>query len=158
MPDAPATRTASLAALDAAYGRLHALVATIDEPHGAWNGAVGAWSVVNLLQHIDGWLQEMTGALQRLARGERPTPQGVDYANVNAWNARFVEARGEQSMAQALAAWEQRHAAFRAAAAAVPDDRWGEGKTVNRLVFGTAIEHYDHHRADLNAYLGGAHA
>ena len=36
---------------------------------------------------MDGWLREMTPALERLTRGERPTPEGIDWSNVDAWNA-----------------------------------------------------------------------
>lgn len=143
--------------VDGAGGRLDAVLDRIDEVHGTWEGAVGTWSVVNLLQHMDGWLQEMVPPLERLARGERPTAEGVDYSNVDEWNRGFVESRGEKSLADARAAISASQAQFRAAIEAVADDRFGEGKTVNRLVDGTAIEHYAEHTAQLEAFLGAEH-
>lgn len=151
MPDAR-DKTATLAALDAAYAALHDLAAEIDEPHGTWQGAVGAWSIVNLLQHIDGWLVLMTEAVERLVRGERPSVEGQDLSDIDAWNRRFVEARGEQSLADALRAWEADHAAFRQAVASVPEDRFAAKKTINRLVEGTAVEHYAEHAAQIRAF------
>ncbi len=145
----------TLTAIDAAYDKLHGLVAGIDETHGTWAGAVGTWSVVNLLQHIESWVEVMTDSLERIARGERPTPEGVDYSNADAWNAKFVEIRGEQTMAQALALFEQHHAAFRTAVDGVPDDRFGENKSVNRIVFAACLEHYDEHHDQIAAYLAG---
>ncbi len=145
----------TLSALDSAYDDIHSVVSGIDEPHGAWEGAVGTWSVVNVLQHVDGWLHEMTEALQRMARGERPLLEGTDYNNVDAWNAKFVEVRGKQSFAEALAAFENGHAAFRKAAEAIPEERFGEGKTINRLIFGVCLEHYPEHAAQIRAYLAG---
>ena len=52
----------------------------------------GNWSVKDILVHIAGWHREMAGALSRIARGERAAPEGVDYSDFDAWNARFVEA------------------------------------------------------------------
>ena len=98
------TKAEEITAMDAAFKRLIDIVRPIDDAHGTWKEAHGTWSVVNLLQHMDGWLREMTPALQRLARGERPTPEGIDYSNFDAWNAKFVEVRGEQTMAEAIAA------------------------------------------------------
>ena len=51
----------------------------------------GEWSVRDMLGHIVGWHHEMDDALERIARGERPVPEGVDYSDSDAWNARFVE-------------------------------------------------------------------
>ena len=152
-----ATKPETLAALDDRYNALHALVGGIDEPHGTWQGVVGSWSVVNVLQHIDGWLVEMGEGLQRLARGERAMREGADYSNADAWNAKFVEVRGDQSMAQALAAFERSHAAFRAAAAAIPDERYGDGRTANRIIEMAALDHYAEHRGQIEAYLSGSH-
>ena len=141
--------------LDDGFTALNTVLDRVDETHGAWDGAVGTWSVVNVCQHIDGWLQEMTSALERLAAGERPTPEGVDYSDFDQWNAGFVETRGQQSLAEARAALTASHSKFRTAADGVAGDRYDEGKTVNRLIDGTAIEHYQEHTEQLDAFLAG---
>ncbi len=149
-------RDDALADLDAAYQRLQTLVAPVDEAHGVWDGALDGWSIANALQHIDGWLQEGIGGIARLQRGERATPPGIDYAGVDAWNARFVEQRAAQSMAEARAAWEQTHAAFRRALAALPLDRFAPDRTAARMARSHA-DHYREHAAAIEAFLHGAH-
>jgi hypothetical protein len=149
------TKQDILKQLDNGLAALDTVLDGVDEVHGTWEGAVGTWSIVNVLQHIDGWLQEMTPGLQRLAAGERPTPEGVDYSDFDKWNAGFVADHGEQTLAQARAALLASHAQFRAAADSVADARYGDGKTVNRLVDGTAVEHYEEHAAHIQAFLAG---
>ena len=46
-----------------------------------------------ILGHISGWHREMLPALERLSRGEKPIAAGVSYADVDAWNAKFAEAK-----------------------------------------------------------------
>ena len=142
--------------IDAAAAQLRERLERIDEAHGSWEGAVGEWSVAQLLQHIHGWLTEMNAAVKRMQAGQRPTPDGVSYDDFNAWNERFVRERGSQTYAEARAALEAAHARFRANVAALDAGRFGEGKTINQLVEGTVTHHYPEHYGDLDVYLGGA--
>ena len=141
--------------IDEAAAQLRERLARIDEAHGSWEGAVGEWSVAQLLQHMHGWLTEMNAAVKRMQAGQRPTPDGVSYDDFNAWNERFVRERGSQTYAEARAALEAEHARFRANVAALDAGRFGEGKTINQLVEGTVTHHYPEHCGDLDAYLGG---
>ncbi len=157
MTDSASTDQASiLEQIDAAAAQLRRRLDRIDEAHGSWQGAVGGWSVVQLLQHMHGWLTEMNTAVERMQQGQRPTPDGVSYGDADAWNAQFVQQRGEQSYADACSALEAAHTRFRANVAAVDPARFGAGKTINSLVDGTVIHHYAEHCEDLDAYLGGA--
>src|SRR2546426_10694657 len=51
----------------------------------------GEWGVREILTHIAAWHWEMVKAYERIARGERPVPEGTDYSEADAWNAKFVE-------------------------------------------------------------------
>ena len=105
----------------------------------------GAWSVKDIVAHVAGWEREMTEALRRMARGEKPTPEGVDYSNTDGWNAKFAAAMQGIDARTVIAAWQQTHMTFARAAQAVPDDRYGEGKTVNRLIEASGWGHYREH-------------
>ncbi len=133
---------------------LDARLDRIDEAHGAWQGAIGEWSVVNLLQHMAGWLSEMTTGVERMNAGQRPTPEGVDYSNPEDWNPGFVESRGEQSLEQARSAFDAAHDRFAAADESLDPARFGGGKTVNRMVEGVVTHHYVEHASDIDAFLG----
>jgi hypothetical protein len=112
----------------------------------------GDWSVKDILAHIAGWHEQMTGAMQRMARGERPTPEGVDYGDADAWNARFAGAMAAQSSETVVATLRQSYANYLRAAKEIPDDRFGEGKTVNRLLEGSGFGHYAEHLPALQEY------
>ncbi len=105
----------------------------------------GTWSVKDILAHIAGWHHEMTGALERMARGERPTPEGVEYSNADAWNAKFAAASAPQNTATVVADLRQSFANYMRAARALPEDRFGEGKTANRLLEASSFGHYREH-------------
>ncbi len=82
-----ATKSEALAALD--------MVPEVPAPSRGWmmrlRGAVA--------RHLEplavpcphgGLVREMTAAVERAGRGERPTPEGVDYSNADTWNEKFA--------------------------------------------------------------------
>ena len=150
-------QTSTLQAMTEAKESLDELLNRIDEAHGSWEGAVGEWSVAQLLQHMHGWLTAMTTAVERMNAGQRPTPEGVDYSNPEDWNPGFVAERGDQTYEEARAAFNDGHEHFLAAVGKVDPGRFGEAKTINRMVEGVVTHHYAEHSADLDRFLGGAH-
>ena len=147
-------RTSTLNAMEDAKAQLESRLDRIDEAHGSWEGAVGEWSVAQLLQHMHGWLTEMTGAIERMNAGQRPTPEGVDYSDPEDWNPGFVAERGAQTYEQARSALREAHHAFVSAVGRVDEGRFGEGKTINRMVEGVVTHHYAEHAEDLDLFLG----
>jgi hypothetical protein len=105
----------------------------------------GEWGVRDILAHIAGWHREMTAAFERVARGERPVPEGVDYSNADPINARFAEAQRGADANGIVAELTASKEAFAAAARTVPEDRFQEGKTVYRMLHTTGIDHYREH-------------
>ncbi|MCY3568844.1 MAG: maleylpyruvate isomerase N-terminal domain-containing protein [Chloroflexi bacterium] len=148
-------RAATLGAMHNAKTEFESRLDRIDEAHGSWEGAVGEWSVTQLLQHMHGWLTEMTTAVERMNAGQRPTPDGVDYSDPNDWNPGFVAERGEQTYEQARAAFADAHEAFVGAVGQVDAARFGEGKTINRMVEGVVTHHYAEHAEDIDSFFGG---
>lgn len=117
----------------------------------------GEWSVKDIIAHVLGWQKEMTGALQRLARGEKPTPEGVDYSDTNAWNAKFALVMKQQLPTTVIADWGQAHQVYLKAAQAVADDRFGvtedrKLKTVNRLMETSGYGHFREHAAQIREW------
>ncbi|MBF6599407.1 MAG: ClbS/DfsB family four-helix bundle protein [Dehalococcoidia bacterium] len=112
----------------------------------------GSWSVKDILAHLAGWQREMTGALQRMARGERPTPEGVDYSDADAWNAKFASAMEAQSAPTVVAMLRQSFADYARAARALPEDRFGDNKTANRLIETSGYGHYREHIPAIREY------
>jgi hypothetical protein len=109
----------------------------------------GTWSAREIVAHIAGWHREMTPALERMARGERPFAEGVSYDDVDAWNARFAEPAKSAATADLLASMEASHRAFMAAAAGVPAERFVPDKTAWKLVDLNGRHHYQTHAQDI---------
>jgi len=116
----------------------------------------GTWSVKDILAHIAGWQHTMTTAMERMARGERPTPEGVDYSDADAWNAKFAAAMAPQNVSTVVADLRQSFANYVRAARALPDDRFGEGKTANRLMEASSFGHYAEHVPAIKEYAAQA--
>lgn len=118
---------------------------------------LGEWNLSQLLAHMAGWYREMTPAFSRVAAGERPTPPGVDYADADAWNAKFA-AQAKLGKA-ALHDFEAAYKDYLAAAKSLPDDFFGTDpekgrpKIGNRLVQASGIGHFEEHQAQLDAWL-----
>ena len=112
----------------------------------------GTWSVKDIVAHIAGWQHLMSEAMERMARGEKPTPEGVDYSDADAWNARFAAAMTAQNATTVVADLKQSFANYLRAARAISDDRYGEGKTINRLIETSGIGHYKEHLPAIQEY------
>jgi len=113
---------------------------------------LGTWGVREILVHLAGWHREMTPVLERLARGEKPVPEGVSYDDADPWNARFVEAKRGVSVSAILTELEDSYRAFLAAARAVPEERYAPGKTAPRLVEANGPHHYREHGDQIRAW------
>jgi hypothetical protein len=151
-----ATKAEALAALDAGYRAFRAPIAGLDDEAYSepW---LGEWNLSQCLAHMEGWYREMTEAIKRVARGERPTPDGVDYSDADTWNERFaLDARPGRA---ALAAWDAAFQAYRRAAESLPESLYGDdperGRPLigNRLLFGAGIHHFEEHQPQLESWL-----
>jgi hypothetical protein len=133
------------------YKAFHESIHGLNEEQSteAW---LGTWGVREIVGHISGWHREMARALERMARGERPIPDGVSYDDVNAWNARFAAAVRDTPIADLLLELDRTHQHFLQAAAGVPDERFQPGKTAWKLVDLNSAHHYREHGEQIRAW------
>lgn len=133
------------------YRAFHDAVHGLNEDHltEVW---LGSWSIREIVGHMIGWHREMGPALERLARGERPVPEGVSYEDVDAWNARFAAACRDTPVADLLLELDQSHERFMQAAARVPAERFQPGKTAYRIVDLNSAHHYREHGDQIRAW------
>lgn len=113
---------------------------------------LGEWGVKDILAHVAGWHNEMAGALQRMGRGERPTPEGVDYSNADPWNAGFASAKKALAPGQMVQELDASFRTFREATAALPEDRFEPNRTVDRIVRTSGINHYTEHGTEIREW------
>ena len=94
-------KTTLLSKAEAEFIAFKRALAGLSEPQmrEVW---LGTWSARDVVAHISGWHRELGPALGRMQKGERPIPEGVSYDDVDAWNARFTDARKAVATADKL--------------------------------------------------------
>src|SRR5574339_1202229 len=144
-------KQAALTKLDGQYNALLASLKGLDE-QAMSQRFYGDWNIKDILAHLAGWQQTMTGAMERMARGEKPVPEGVDYSDADKWNAGFAGAMKAQNAETIIAVLRQSYANYVRAAKDVPDDRYGEGKTINRLLESSRYGNIEEHLPEIQAF------
>jgi len=112
----------------------------------------GDWSVRDILAHVAGWHREEIAMLERMARGERPVPESADYTDDDVWNARFAAKWRAASAGDVLTELKASEEAYLAAASRLPEERFEEGRTAQRLVQQGCIEHYREHGDEIREW------
>jgi len=133
------------------YKAFHESLQGLNEEHlnEVW---LGTWNIKDIVAHIAGWQRELGPALERLARGERPVPEGVSYEDVDAWNAKFAAARRGAEAADLLLELDKSHEHFMHLADAIPDARFQPDRTAYKMVDLNSAHHYKEHGDQIRAW------
>jgi len=109
-------------------------------------GAVGEWSVKDVLSHVASWEELVLPDLARLARGDAAVLASVDlYAtNYDPFNAMIMSLRRNLGPGQVLRELDIVRADFMAAIARLPDSVLAEGQ-FGRLLLKITAEHDEEH-------------
>jgi hypothetical protein len=131
--------------LDRAYGEFMAAVDDLEERSFENKWLDGRWGVREIVAHITGWHGKLASGLERMARGERPSPEGEDWNDTQPYNETFAQhAKGkvkEEVLSELASAVE----AFKSAAQRAPDETFEEGRTGYRMFHGAGIDHFREH-------------
>ena len=139
--------------LDAAYQDYRSAVEPLDEHQFEEKWLDGQWGAREITAHITGWLGQLGGGLERMSRREKPQPDGVDWtADGDRWNATFASHAKGKKHKQILDELEHGMEAFKKSAMMLPEDRYGEGKTANRIFDGAGIVHFKEHAEIVRAW------
>ena len=113
---------------------------------------IGDWGVRDVLAHIVGWTRVDTEIMRRLARGERPLPEGEDYGTGESRNPGFAEkaaARSARSVLdELLVAFDE----FVDAAERGEDNGFAPGRTAQRTMQESACQHIKEHRIEIETW------
>jgi hypothetical protein len=106
---------------------------------------LGSWSVREILCHVAGWHREMVPVLERIARGEKPVPDGVSYEIADPWNEKFVKAYAGKPVAEIVKEVDASYLALIEAARKVAEERFAPGRSAARILDGVGPHHYREH-------------
>jgi len=138
--------------LDIAYREFRSTFEDLDNHEFDVKWLDSRWGVREIVAHHVGWLGQFAGGLERMSRGERPSLPGVDWTDVQRWNDIFAEHTMGKHKSEVLNELEDALHAFKEAAARVPEDRFGEGKTANKMFDRAGISHFKEHTAMIRAW------
>ena len=140
-----------LAGAETEFARFKKAIAGLDEPRmrEAW---LGVWGVREIVSHISGWHRELSPALERMARGERPIAEGTSYEDVDAWNLQFAGAKKDVPVSEIFRELDLSHEYFMAQARKVSEERFVPGKTAYRIVDLNSAHHYKDHGDQIRAW------
>lgn len=134
--------------VDGEYENLYGIIMTLSDADKT-RPVLDAWSVKDILAHIAAWLREGVRTMEALARGERPSAQGEDDADVDARNARFVEQWRGALVQEVETELHLAKEAFVRAMRSLPQERFAEGRTARRVIFGEGIDHFKEHSEEI---------
>jgi uncharacterized damage-inducible protein DinB len=120
-------------------------------------GAVGYWSVKDVLAHLTAWESELVTALVHIEQGKKGAPNIIAIEDIDEWNEQQYHISASRSLE---VIWEDfvgvsKHliAALQALDNRTLDDnrvfRWMEGEPLAYLVYENAIWHEEEHAEDI---------
>lgn len=123
------------------------LLAAVDGMNEAAMSTIlfGEWGVKQIVAHIGGWQRLNGEMMERMARGEHPVPDGDDYGDDDAWNTRFAAEASAGSGAEAVRALRESFGRFAAAAEALPEDRFEDGRFAAQMLAENGVAHIEEH-------------
>ncbi len=145
--------------IQAGRRRLEASLAGLNEQDMAQPGAMGDWSIKDILGHIAMWESRLVTTLYAIERGATPkmfhTQAEVDKANAES----YAEQR-DRPVERVLSDFYAVHTQLLKRLGNVPERdlsdphrfKWMEGEALEKLVSGDTCEHYDEHRPAIEAW------
>ena len=132
--------------LERAKNELRASYEGLSEERMMRPGAVGEWSVKDVLTHVASWEEVALPDLARLARGDTPTLASIDLysTSFDDFNALIMSLRRNLSLDQVLRELDIVRADFMAAVSLLPDPVLAEGQFGRMLVQITAEHDREH--------------
>jgi len=132
--------------LERARNELRSSIQGLSDEQLTQSGAVGEWSVKDVLTHVVSWEETVLPDLARLARGDMPVLQAIDLyaASYDAVNAAIMSLRRKLPLDQVLRELDISRGDFMAAVARLPDAVLVEGQ-FGRVLLQITAEHDEEH-------------
>jgi uncharacterized protein (TIGR03083 family) len=144
----PETKPEVLADYRAAYSEFRTAIEGLTEEQME-KPFLDSWSVREIVAHVAGWHDQLGSGLERIAQGQRAAPEGVDWNDIQGWNDRFAGMAANQRPVDLIQRLDDQTRRFIAALEALPDERYGEGKTTNRMADAAGAHHFREHANDI---------
>jgi uncharacterized damage-inducible protein DinB len=127
-------------------------------------GAVGLWSVKDVLAHLVSWEAELVTALSQLEQHKQRAPRIVEIDDIDEWNAEQYHVNAPRSLAGVLQDFHGVHKYLLQTVESLndrilDDNRrfpWMEGEPLSYLIAENAVWHEEEHAEDIRAWREAA--
>jgi hypothetical protein len=130
--------------LEQARNELRASYQGLSDEQMTRPGAVGEWSVKDVLTHVVSWEEITLPDLERVARGDTPTLASFDPKKVDDWNAMIMSIRRNLPLDQVLRELDISHADLMVALGRLPDPVLAEGQFARGMLTICAAHDREH--------------
>ena len=144
-----------------------ALVASIDEAHMDIPGAVGHWSVKDIVSHITAYERWLVEWLTSASQNTFPAPSPLDDADIERRNTRIYELTRGLPLQKVMDDAQKNFEALLAIIEVLSDEYfgnpqsaewfmqpyWSKMKTVPAAVINLSVDHYDEHIPSIKAWI-----
>ncbi|NDJ87311.1 MAG: DinB family protein [Chloroflexi bacterium] len=149
-----------ISAFEQARAELVEAISGLSEDEMLQPGAVGYWSVKDVLAHLTAWESELITALVRIEQGKKGVPNIVTIDDIDEWNDQQYRGNSRRDLQVILEDFHgvAKHlvAAIEAQPDQVLDDNrrfpWMEGEPLAYLVYENAIWHEQEHADEIVAW------
>lgn len=131
--------------LDNAYNEFRSTVEDLEERVFERKWLDNRWGVREIVAHLTGWHGQLSKGLERMARGEKATPEGEDWTDFDSYNATFAEHAKGKRRDEVLSELDAAVNAFKQSAMKLPEERFTEGRTAAALFNAAGISHFKEH-------------
>ncbi len=129
--------------LDAAWAALQESYAGLPNAALLEPGAVGDWSVRDVLAHVNTWQEEALRHLPVIAAGGTPPSYATTYGGIDTFNARMAERKRDLSLSEVRRRLQETQRRLAELVQGVPEDQLtGETRFRRRL----RLDTYGHYR------------
>jgi uncharacterized protein (TIGR03083 family) len=143
----------------ATSAQMERLLATLSVEQMNRPGAVGVWSVKDVLAHLAYWQRYAGGLLSAAARGAQPDLDGDDETERN--NASVVSQYYQRPLASVIADWQAAREDLLDQLEQISDAdlsdpnrfAWNDGRTLLDRIIGNSYEHEQEHIAQIRDWL-----
>jgi hypothetical protein len=157
--DARLDKSALLANIRASYDRFQARLAPLSEAQLTTPGAIGTWSIKDLVAHLTGWHEIGVERYQAVAEGREIPDEPED--DVDQVNAALIAPYSDQSLAQVLAAFRALSRQVTTIIESLSEAdlfeegrfSWMEGHALWEGIANNTFAHYDEHGPMIQAWI-----
>lgn len=127
-------------------------------------GAVGFWSVKDVLAHLVSWEAELVTVLSQLEQHQQQVPRIVEIDDIDEWNAEQYHVNASRALDGVLQDFHSVHRRLlqtvESLSDRILDDNrrfpWMEGEPLSYLIAENAIWHEEEHAEDIRAWREAA--